>query len=150
VDDESGAISYSITPLNFDGKLTLTPFIDGDIKNKDANYDEKFWDEIHRETAFAEGYIELRTKKTGFHVVTGQKFEILQDGKSVDFQSFPIKAEKYVASQVSLDVISGQETTLIKYACNLSSENYAVEELLPAAKAYLAKVADQRIRYHAG
>ncbi|MDI9876135.1 glycoside hydrolase family 65 protein [Flectobacillus rivi] len=141
VDDESGAISYSITPLNFDGKLTLTPFIDGDIKNKDANYDEKFWDEIHRETAFAEGYIELRTKKTGFHVVTGQKFEILQDGKSVDFQSFPIKAEKYVASQVSLDVISGQETTLIKYACNLSSENYAVEELLPAAKAYLAKVA---------
>lgn len=141
VDDESGAISYSITPLNFDGKLTLTPFIDGDIKNKDANYDEKFWDEIHRETAFAEGYIELRTKKTGFHVVTGQKFEILQDGKSVDFQSFPIKAEKYVASQVSLDVISGQETTLIKYACNLSSENYTVEELLPAAKAYLAKVA---------
>lgn len=141
VDDESGAISYSITPLNFDGKLTLTPFIDGDIKNKDANYDEKFWDEIHRETAFAEGYIELRTKKTGFHVVTGQKFEILQDGKSVDFQSFPIKAEKYVASQVSLDVISGQETTLIKYACNLSSENYAVEELLQAAKAYLAKVA---------
>ncbi|MDI9857855.1 glycoside hydrolase family 65 protein [Flectobacillus roseus] len=141
VDDESGAISYSITPLNFDGKLTLTPYIDGDIKNKDANYDEKFWDEIHRETAFAEGYIELRTKKTGFHVVTGQKFEILQDGKSVDFQSFPIKAEKYVASQVSLDVISGQETTLIKYACNLSSENYAVEELLTAAKAYLAKVA---------
>ncbi|MDI9882006.1 glycoside hydrolase family 65 protein [Flectobacillus longus] len=140
VDDESGAFSYSITPLNFDGKLTLTPFIDGDIKNKDANYDEKFWDEIHRETAFAEGYIELRTKKTGFHVVTGQKFEILQDGKSVDFQSFPIKAEKYVASQVSLDVISGQETTLIKYACNLSSENYAIEELLPAAKAYLAKV----------
>ncbi|MDI9871062.1 MULTISPECIES: glycoside hydrolase family 65 protein [Flectobacillus] len=140
VDDESGAISYSITPLNFDGKLTLTPFIDGDIKNKDANYDEKFWDEIHRETAFAEGYIELRTKKTGFHVVTGQKFEILQDGKSVDFQSFPIKAEKYVASQVSLDVISGQETTLIKYACNLSSENYAIEELLPVAKAYLAKV----------
>lgn len=140
VDDESGAISYSITPLNFDGKLTLTPFIDGDIKNKDANYDEKFWDEIHRETAFAEGYIELRTKKTGFHVVTGQKFEILQDNKSVDFQSFPIKAEKYVASQVSLDVISGQETTLIKYACNLSSENYAVEELLSAAKAYLAKV----------
>lgn len=140
VDDESGAISYSITPLNFDGKLTLTPFIDGDIKNKDANYDEKFWDEVHRETAFAEGYIALRTKKTGFNVVTGQKFEILQDGKAVDFQSFPIKAEKYVASQVSLDVISGQETTLIKYACNLSSENYAVEELLPAAKAYLAKV----------
>jgi maltose phosphorylase len=141
VDDESGAIRYAVTPINFDGKLTLTPFIDGDIKNKDANYDEKFWDEIHRETAFAEGYIELRTKKTGFHVVTGQKFEIFQDEKAIDFQSFPLKAEKYVASQVSLDVIAGQETVLVKYACNLSSENYAVEDLLTEAKAYLKRIA---------
>ena len=42
VDDESGAIRYAITPLNFDGKITLTPYVDGDIKNKDANYDDKF------------------------------------------------------------------------------------------------------------
>ena len=31
VDDESGVIRYSITPLNFDGKIVLTPFIDGDM-----------------------------------------------------------------------------------------------------------------------
>ena len=37
VDDESGAISYSITPLNFDGLIKFTPYIDGDIKNKDSN-----------------------------------------------------------------------------------------------------------------
>ncbi len=141
VDDEAGAIRYAVTPLNFDGRLVLTPFIDGDIKNKDANYDEKFWDEIHKETAFAEGYLELRTKKTGFHVLTGQKFEIYQNGKVIDFQSFPKKAEKYVASQVQLDVITGQETVLVKYACNLSSENYAVADLLPAAKAYLHRIA---------
>ncbi len=141
VDDEAGAIRYAITPLNFDGRLVLTPFIDGDIKNKDANYDEKFWDEIHKETAFAEGYLELRTKKTGFHVLTGQKFELYQNGKVIDFQSFPKKAEKYVASQVQLDVIVGQETVLVKYACNLSSENYAVADLLPAAKAYLHRIA---------
>src|SRR5260221_616065 len=29
-EDESGAIKYSITPLNFSGSITITPFIDGD------------------------------------------------------------------------------------------------------------------------
>ena len=77
-DDESGVIRYSITPLNFDGKITLTPFIDGDIKNKDANYDEKFWEEVQKETAFAEGYVELKTKKTGFIIVDRQEEAILE------------------------------------------------------------------------
>lgn len=140
VDDESGVIRYSITPLNFDGKITLTPYIDGDVKNKDANYDEKFWEEIQKETAFAEGYVELKTKKTGFHVVTGQRFEIFQNGQSVDFQSLPIKAEKYVASQVHLNISVNQETVLIKYACNLSSENHRIEDLMSHSKAYLKRI----------
>src|SRR5690606_25202267 len=29
VDDEAGAIRYRITPLNFEGQLDITPFIDG-------------------------------------------------------------------------------------------------------------------------
>jgi maltose phosphorylase len=31
VDDECGVIKYTITPVNFDGEITITPFIDGDI-----------------------------------------------------------------------------------------------------------------------
>ncbi len=143
VDDEAGVIRYSITPLNFDGKITLTPFIDGDIKNKDANYDEKFWEEVQKETAFAEGYIELKTKKTGFHVVTGQHFEIFQNKKSIDFQTLPIKAEKYVASQVILNVNANEETVLIKYACNLSSENHKIEDLMNHSKAYLKRISEK-------
>jgi maltose phosphorylase len=143
VDDESGVIRYSITPLNFDSKITLTPFVDGNIKNKDANYDEKFWDEVHKETAFAEGYVELVTKKTGFHVVTGQRFEIFQDGQLLDFQSLPLKAEKYVASQVTINAHENQETVLIKYACNLSSENHKIEDLLTHSKAYLKRIAEK-------
>ncbi|MBE3554488.1 MAG: hypothetical protein IMW85_05765 [Thermicanus sp.] len=45
---EIGVISYSIKPLNFSGNLTLFLFLDGDVKNQDANYDEKFWDESKR------------------------------------------------------------------------------------------------------
>jgi maltose phosphorylase len=140
VDDESGVIKYSITPLNFDGKLTLTPFIDGDIKNKDSNYDEKFWEEVQKETGFAESYLELKTKKTGFHVLTGQKFEISQDGQLIDFQSLPIKGEKFVGNTVNLHALENQEISIVKYACNLSSENHETNALLSTAKTYLNRI----------
>src|ERR1700761_288979 len=68
VDEQAGAIQYSITPLNFEGELDITAYIDGDIANKDSNYDEKFWDHVANEAAGQDAYLTLQTKKTGFQV----------------------------------------------------------------------------------
>ncbi|QJW90402.1 glycoside hydrolase family 65 protein [Spirosoma taeanense] len=134
VDDEAGAIRYAITPLNFDAKITVTPYIDGDIRNRDANYDETFWDEVRKETGYGEAYIELRTRKTGFHVATGMAVEIEQDGVKIDYQSQPIKYEKYVANRMTLDCQQGQETAIYKYAVNLSSLNYDPDTIIQEAR----------------
>jgi len=140
VDDEAGAIRYSITPLNFDSAVIITPFIDGDVKNQDANYDEKFWDEVHKETHHGSAYLNLRTKKTGFHVCTGMKFAIQQDGKAVEFSSAPVEREKYVANKVTLSVKEKQETVIYKYAANLSSENHDKELLVHETKKVIEQI----------
>ncbi|TAE30655.1 MAG: glycoside hydrolase family 65 protein [Cytophagales bacterium] len=140
VDDEAGVIRYAVTPLNFDAKITITPYLDGAIRNKDANYDETFWDEVRKETGYGEAYIELRTRKTGFHVATGMCIEIEQDGVKVDYQSQPIKYEKYVANRITLDCRQGQETVVYKYAVNLSSLNYDSDELVKQARQYTQRV----------
>jgi len=143
VDDEAGAIRYSITPLNFDSVVTITPFIDGDVKNQDANYDEKFWDEVHKETHHGSAYLNLRTKKTGFHVCTGMKFTIQQDGKDVEFLSAPVEREKYVANKVNLSVKEKQETVIYKYAANLSSENHDKELLVHETKKVIEHISQK-------
>jgi len=140
VDDDAGAIRYSLTPLNFDAKITVTPYIDGAIRNRDANYDETFWDEVRKETGYGEAYIELRTRKTGFHVTTGMCVEIEQDGQKMDYQSQPIKYEKYVANRMTLDCQQGQETVIYKYAVNLSSLNHDSDELMRLAHEAIARV----------
>lgn len=124
-DDEAGVIRYAITPVNFGGPVMITPFIDGDIKNKDSNYDEKFWDEVSKGSWNDGGYVQLRTKKTGFEVATGQKFTLSQNGS---IQS--IEKEKYVASEIKLDAVQGQAIVLTKYAANLSSQNYPADTLV--------------------
>jgi maltose phosphorylase len=132
-DDETGVIKYTITPVNFEGEVTLTPYIDGDIVNKDSNYDEKFWDEVSKKISTNNGFVQLRTKKTGFEVATAMKFTVLQNGAPVVFESAPIQKEKYIASEIKLQAKQGQSITLIKYVANLSSQNYKANEL--AAKA---------------
>ena len=143
VDDEAGAIRYSLTPLNFSGDITITPYIDGDIKNQDANYDEKFWDEVHKETHHGSAYVTLRTKKTGFHVCTGMKFDIEQEGKTIEFLSAPLEREKYVANKVSIEVKEKQETVIYKYAANLSSENHDKETIVHETKRVVEQVSQK-------
>ncbi len=142
-DDDAGAIRYSITPLNFDGPITLTPSIDGTIRNRDANYDETFWDEGRKETGYGEAYLELRTRKTDYHVLTGMCVEIEQDGAKVDFQSQPVKREKYVANRITLDCRTGQETIIYKYAVVLSSLNVAIDDLMQAAHETIRRVSQK-------
>jgi len=141
VDDEAGALRYSITPLNFDGEIEITSFIDGAVRNQDANYDEGFWDfvesSIHDNTA----YLTLRTKKTGFEVCTGMLFHVYQQGRKLASAVTAVNKDKFVGGKVTVAATRNQETVIFKYAANLTSENHATEELLAACKKVVDKVA---------
>jgi maltose phosphorylase len=134
VKDEVGAIKYSITPLNFSGTLTITPYLDADVENEDSNYDEKFWIEVHKKVKRRQGYVTAETKKTAFQVCTGMKFNILQNGEEVDFDSFRLQKEKYVGCAVDLPAREEEETTVYKYASNVTSFNHSKEELYDLCK----------------
>jgi maltose phosphorylase len=140
VDDETAAINYTITPINFSGTITITPAIDGDVMNKDSNYDEKFWDEIGKENQPDGGYIVMRTKKTGFEVVTGMKFSIVQNREAIQPKTESIQKEKYVASKIELQAQQGQSISIIKYVANLSSQNYKPEELVEQLASTLKRI----------
>jgi len=143
VEDEVGAIRYSITPLNFSGTLTLTPSVDVDVMNQDSNYGEKFWVEIETKAKRRAGYVTAETKKTAFQVCTGMKFNIFQNGAAIDFDSFKHQKDKYVACTVDLKCEEGEETVMYKFAANVSSLNHPKEELMQACKTAVKKAFDK-------
>ena len=142
-DDEAGAISYTIKPINFGGVISVTPFIDGDVINKDSNYDEKFWDEIKKGTWNDGAFVQLRTKKTGFEVATGTTIGITQNGQPVQLNAKPTEKTKYVALTIVLNAVQGQPITIYKYAANLSSQNYKADELEDKLKATLQYISQK-------
>ena len=143
VDDEAGAISYTIKPVNFRGYIKLTPFIDGDIINKDANYDEKFWDEVTKHAWADGGILQMRTKKTGFEVATGMKYHLSIDGEPEKMETEPITREKYIGAEIRMNIKEGQRITLHKYAANLSSQNHPKDEMIDLTKELLNRVCNK-------
>ena len=134
VDDEGGAISYKIKIEQGKGNFKVTSYLDGDIKNKDSNYEEKFWDQVSQEIIQDESYLTMATKKLNFQVCTGQFTKVLKNGEPVLNNTPSILKDKHVENIFLCDFNAGDEFEIVKFAANLSSENHPKENLIQSTK----------------
>ena len=132
-----GAIRYSVTPLNFSGAIAVTPYLDGDIKNKDSNYDEKFWLEVEKNSQPGYAHLTLKTKKLDFYVTTAMTYTIHVDGAVPAVEAKTILREKYAANTLQTLVNQGETLVIHKYAASVTSRDYSPEELVDAANTAL-------------
>jgi len=138
-DSELGAIRYSVKAMNFSGEITVSLYLDGDVKNEDANYDEKFWVEIQKEISNNEGYLTLETLKTKFQITTGMWFQILKNNQPVSAEISNTKSEKYVGAIQIISIEKGDEICIEKLAATVSSMSCKKSGLLKKAKAAIAR-----------
>lgn len=129
VDDEAGAIRYELTANNFSAPVKLVTYIDGDVKNQDANYDETFWDEVSSTSGRRGAVLTMKTKKTDFWVTTAMHYLLAIDGRLLELDEQDVLNEKFVGKEAKLRIEQGETLTMEKYAVNLSSENHAKEDL---------------------
>src|SRR6218665_705942 len=138
-DGETGAIRYSITPVNFSGTLTFTLPVDGDVTNKDSNYGEKFWNPVTEKAENQSAVVICETKKTQFQVGVGMTFEL--EGATAESRAYT--KEQYAHQTFQVRAEQNQTITLYKYAAVLSSENHGKETLLSDLEAKLSAIARQ-------
>lgn len=123
VDSEIGAICYSVKVLNSDATVELRPYLDADVHNEDSNYGEKFWDIIDIK-GNALSYIVCRTKKLDFHVGHAMRNFVYVNGQQANLNPQVNTSEKYVDNRFSVNLKSGDEVTLYKFAAVISSLNH--------------------------
>ena len=138
---EVGAISYSIKPLDRDTIISFLPYIDGDVRNEDSNYDEKFWDEVDRKVEKTQGYLSMKTKKLDFYVTAAMKCAVSQDGIIKEYPAEGICSSNFVGCRITVPAKKGTTTTLFKYL-GVSSSRYHDNECLPGICKSLADDAE--------
>jgi maltose phosphorylase len=129
-DKEVGALKYTITPLNFSGSVLVAPYLDFDVQNQDANYGEKFWEEVKKtQISPQQAYITARTKKTEFFVCTGTYFSVVQNAEDIEPQIFNVERDKYWGATFALELKANEATTIYKYGASVTSRDYNPEQL---------------------
>ena len=125
---ELGVVRYAVTPLNRAAAITFSPHIDADVRNADANYDEKFWEPV-----LTDGDVtQSRTRKSGFEAAWAQAVEL--EGAEFCCETQPEKVRHTAAVRCE----AGRTATLYKYAGICSSLNHAPADLAAAARAVAA------------
>ncbi|MGI6084980.1 MAG: family 65 glycosyl hydrolase domain-containing protein [Acetivibrionales bacterium] len=134
-DRDIGAIRYSITSLDGDGELVLLPFLNGDVRNEDANYQEKFWEYV---TSCATGhisYLHMKTLKTDFNVAAAFAWNITGAG-SIEKKAVCLKNGEFVGTKIKTNMQKGIAVTLDKYVSVISDRYYDI--------GILSKIAEEK------
>jgi maltose phosphorylase len=64
-DSRYAQVHYALIAENFSGNVALISTLNGDVRNRDSNHDEHFWEEV---AVKSEGYLQMRTKENKFGV----------------------------------------------------------------------------------
>lgn len=128
--EELALLQYVITPINQDINLRFVSYLDADIKNKDSNYDEQFWDEVSQDATHSDMKVVAITKKTGFEVsaVGHTRFEL--DGKVVTEAADMTIKSKYAAQVFHTHISEGKPCTIEKYVAITSTLNHETDHLV--------------------
>lgn len=137
--DEVGAISFNITPLSGDAKITYSPYLDAGITNADSNWDDKFWEitQVSQEDSMA--FIEAHTLKTNFHTCTFMQSQCFINGLQVDLSPTVEKLDKQLTFHYSAEIEQHQIFSIHKYGGYTTDRYHNKENLIPAAKKALKK-----------
>jgi maltose phosphorylase len=123
-EDEIGAIRYAVKPLNFTDTIEITAFIDGNVVNRDANYDEKFWNIVGAGFVDKKAYLQSRTKKSNFDVCMTMMGALEINGAMVDIAAEPIEYSGFVGCIYKIQAKASDEIVFYKYVSVLDSLNY--------------------------
>ena len=133
------ALEYKITPLNKALQIEVSSYVNGDVKNEDANYDENFWDRISESSQQLDCTVVIRTRKTEYTVATAIRTEWILNNTSQNSDYSNEVKEKYAAVKTLVNVPVNQSFTTRKYAITLSSLDYEPETIHEASLELLAK-----------
>ncbi len=138
VDSELAVIKYSITPKNYNGEITFIPYLNGDVRNEDSNYDEDFWKETEKSAADYEGYLIMKTKDNPFGTPTFQvatTMKIVVDGTVTEISNQC--KEEYVDNTIKVKAEDGKTVSMYKYVAVTTDRDYKGNELVSNGKEVL-------------
>jgi len=132
-ENEVGAISYSVKSLNYEGRISFLPLIDGDVRNQYTNFNEQFWNVLQTKTQQDVSHLWAQTRRMDFQVCVALTYVLYKNNEQLNVNPTKIEKEKVAGFSVGTDVRIGDTVCLNKYVAIINSQNHPSEELTERA-----------------
>ncbi|MFB6318067.1 family 65 glycosyl hydrolase domain-containing protein [Saccharicrinis sp. FJH54] len=137
-DRETAAIRYSISLPDRGANILIKPGIDGDVKNRDSNYDEVFWNILETENKTLTNHLLAQTRKLNFRVAYSMHNKLFLNQVELTATPNHIATDKKIESAYEVYLDKGLELILEKHVSVISSLNHPADQL--------AKLAVERVK----
>lgn len=132
-ENEIGAITYSVKSINYTGRISFLPLIDGDVCNMHTNYNESFWNVLQTKTEQDVSYLWAQTRRLDFHVCCALTYVLYKNNEQLQVKATKIEKERVAGFSIGTDVRPGDTVCLNKYIAVIDSLNHPREELTEKA-----------------
>ena len=126
-------IKYRVTSVNYEGKISLVPYLNGDVQHESSNFNEKMWNILRTEATNDYAYLWSQTKREDSQLCCALTYQFFRNSKELNLSPIKIEKEKLTGFSTGCDVKRGESVTLIKYTSILSSLYYERENLVDEA-----------------
>lgn len=147
INKEYSALQYNIT-ANTACVVKVENYLDGDVANKDSNYEEKFWDEVKQEVHNHDLLVTVKTKKLDWVVTNVLSFEIWKNAVKHNEIAKPFTRSKFASNTYEIAVAAAEKLTLVKHCITGSSFHHAPEALELHTKKALDKMSASSFEAH--
>lgn len=129
---EIAALRYSVTliqdPVNQGAKVKLSPYLDGNVVNEDANYGEDFWVGLSESSTARHQMVTMQTKKSNFVVAAASSCNAYVDGQILQEAAVTHTARhRYAEASISRTINVGETLTLEKFVVVTTNRDFPDE-----------------------
>lgn len=123
-------IKYSVTSIDYTGKISLVTSLNAFIINKEDDPNLKIWNILRSGVTKDCAYLWTQTRREDAQVCYAMTYQFLKNGKEPACTPIRIEKEKQTGFSVGTDVKPGDTVTLYKYTAITSSLYYERHELI--------------------
>lgn len=134
---ELAVIRYQVEAKSA-AKVDLTSFLDGNVQNEDANYEEMFWQEVEKASSASRGSLVTKTIPNNFGTPRFTVSAVMENTTNTANQTNQTKA-LYAENHFQFDLKENEVAQIEKRVVITTSRDYEEREILPAGeKSYKA------------
>ena len=123
-------IKYSVSSINYTGRISLVPILDGNIVDDADLPNLKIWNILRSGSTSDCAYLWTQTRREDAQVCYAMTYQFFKNNKETTANPIRIEKEKQTGFSVGADVKPGDNVTLIKYTAIASSLYHERSELV--------------------